>query len=115
MLTPKQKQEIYDLLAQTFEVGKPLLVTQAGNCLAGHGYHAKDLGYRGLIKMLEDMPDYVHFEQAHTESGNPFWQMTLKARKKRKKRPGASIPRTSVLLPICPAPRWKFSTKKSPI
>ena len=92
MLTPKQKQEIYDLLAQTFEVGKPLLVTQAGNCLAGHGYHAKDLGYRGLIKMLEDMPDYVHFEQAHTESGNPFWQMTLKARNKEKKAARSKYP-----------------------
>ena len=44
MLTQKQKQEIYDLLAATFEVGKPLMVAQAGNCLAGHGYRAKDLG-----------------------------------------------------------------------
>lgn len=78
MLTPKQKQEIYDLLTATFEVGTPLLVAQAGNCLAGHGYHAKDLGYKGLNKMLEDMSEYVHFEQAHTEDGNPFWQMILK-------------------------------------
>ncbi len=82
MLNPKQQREIYDLLAATFEVGKPLLVAQAGNCLAGHGYHAKDLGYKGLNKMLEDMPDYVHFEQAHTEEGNPFWQMTLKPQEK---------------------------------
>lgn len=37
MLTPKQKQEIYDLLTATFDVGKPLLVAQAGNCLAGTG------------------------------------------------------------------------------
>lgn len=58
MLNPKQQREIYDLLAATFEVGKPLLVAQAGNCLAGHGYHAKDLGYKGLNKMLEDMPVY---------------------------------------------------------
>lgn len=84
MLNPKQKQEIYDLLAATFEVGKPLLAAQAGNCLAGHGYHAKDLGYRGLNKLLEDMPEYVSFEQAHTEDGNPFWQMTLKPQKKEK-------------------------------
>ena len=62
MLTPKQKREIYDLLTATFETGKPLLVAQAGNCLAGHGYHAKELGYKGLNKMLEDMPEYVHFE-----------------------------------------------------
>ena len=84
MLTPKQKREIYDLLTATFETGKPLLVAQAGNCLAGHGYHAKELGYKGLNKMLEDMPEYVHFEQAHTEEGNPFWQMTLIPRKKEK-------------------------------
>ena len=43
MLTAKQKQEIYDLLTATFGVEKPLLVAQAGDCLAGHGYHAKDL------------------------------------------------------------------------
>ena len=92
MLTPKQKQEIYDLLTETFDVGKPLLVAQAGNCLAGHGYHAKDLGYKGLNKMLEDMPEYVRFEQAHTEDGNPFWQMVLKPRKKEKKAAKSKYP-----------------------
>lgn len=85
MLTPKQKQEIYDLLAATFDIGKPIMVAQAGNCLAGHGYRAKDLGYKGLNKMLEDMSEYVLFQQAHTEDGNPFWQITLKPRKKEKK------------------------------
>ena len=92
MLTQKQKQEIYDLLAATFEVGKPLMVAQAGNCLAGHGYRAKDLGYKGLNKMLEDMPEYVLFEQAHTEEGNPFWQITLKPRKKEKKNAAKKYP-----------------------
>ena len=102
MLTPKQKREIYDLLAATFEPGKPLLVAQAGNCLAGHGYHAKELGYKGLNKMLEDMPEYVHFEQAHTEDGNPFWQMTLKPLKKEKHTAGRKYPedvRTFAYLP----------------
>lgn len=85
MLTRQQKQEIYELLSATFETEKPLLVAQAGNCLAGHGYHAKDFGYKGLNKMLEDMPDYVTFEQAHSGEGNPFWQIILKAPKKEKK------------------------------
>ncbi len=92
MLTAKQKQEIYDLLTATFGVEKPLLVAQAGNCLAGHGYHAKDLGYKGLNKMMEDMPEYVRFEQAHTEDGNPFWQMVLKPRKKEKKAARSKYP-----------------------
>ena len=92
MLTPKQKQEIYDLLTATFDVGKPLLVAQAGNCLAGHGYHAKDLGYKGLNKVLEDMPEYVRFEQVQNEDGNPFWQMVLKEPKKEKKAPKKKYP-----------------------
>ena len=113
MLTQKQKQEIYDLLAATFEVGKPLMVAQAGNCLAGHGYRAKDLGYKGLNKMLEDMPEYVLFEQAHTEEGNPFWQITLKPRKKEKKNAAKNIPTISAPLPICPGPPWRSSTRRS--
>lgn len=115
MLTPKQKQEIYDLLTATFDVGKPLLVAQAGNCLAGHGYHAKDLGYKGLNKVLEDMPEYVRFEQVQNEDGNPFWQMVLKEPKKEKKAPKKSIRTISAPLPIFPAPRWKSFTKKSTI
>lgn len=81
MLDPTQKRDIYDLLASTFGTDSPFLVAQAGNCLAGHGYHAKALGYRGLNKMLEDMPEYVSFEQALNDDGNPFWQMTLKNQK----------------------------------
>ena len=92
MLTRKQKQEIYDLLSATFEVGKPLLVAQAGNCLAGHGYRVKDLGYKGLNRLLEDMPEFVSCEEAHTEDGNPFWQMTLKAQKNEKKASGVQYP-----------------------
>ncbi len=84
MLTQKQKQDIYNLLSATFEVGKPLLIAQAGNCLAGHGYHAKELGYKGLNKLLEDMPEYVDFGQVQNEDGNPFWQMILKKQKAEK-------------------------------
>ena len=42
--------------------------------------------------MLEDMPEYVLFEQAHTEEGNPFWQITLKPRKKEKKNAAKKYP-----------------------
>ena len=35
---------------------------------------------------MEDMPEYVRFEQAHTEDGNPFWQMVLKPRRKEEKK-----------------------------
>ena len=92
MLNPKQQQEIYDLLTATFEVGKPLLVAQAGNCLAGHGYHAKSFGYKGLNKMLEDMPEYIHCEQVRSKDGNPFWQMVLKPQKKETKASDTAYP-----------------------
>lgn len=92
MLTQQQKQEVYALLAATFETEKPLLVAQAGNCLAGYGYHAKDFGYKGLNKLLEDMPEYLTFEQAHNSAGNPFWQITLRALKDEKNAAGGTYP-----------------------
>ena len=68
---------------------KPLLVAQAGNRLAGHGYHAKDLGYKGLNKVLEDMPEYVRaLNRCRMKTATPsgkWCPKNLKRKKRRKK------------------------------
>ncbi len=86
MLTPKQKQEIYDLLTATFDVGKPFWSPRPATAWLGTGIMQRTSDTKGLNKVLEDMPEYVRFEQVQNEDGNPFWQMVLKEPKKKKKR-----------------------------